>query len=85
MAAAAQADVVEVIREFLVRVLKPTDLTPDTQLYAEEGIGLDSLETAELSALLEDEFGADPFSTEEMPQTVGDILAFYDSALAADA
>jgi acyl carrier protein len=82
--AAAQADVVEAIQEFLVRVLKPTDLTPETQLYA-EGIGLDSLETAELSALLEDEFGDDPFSTEEMPQTVGDILAFYDSALAAEA
>jgi acyl carrier protein len=81
--AAAQADVVGVIQEFLVRILKPADLAPDTQLYA-EGIGLDSLETAELSALLEDEFGADPFSSEEMPQTVGEILAFYDSALATE-
>ena len=81
--AAAHADVVEAIQAFLVRVQKPADLTPETQLYA-EGIGLDSLETAELSALLEDEFGADPFSSEEMPQTVGEILAFYDSALASD-
>ena len=81
--AAAHADVVEAIQAFLVRVQKPTDLTPETQLYA-EGIGLDSLETAELSALLEDEFGADPFSSEEMPQTVGEILDFYDSALASD-
>ena len=81
--AAGQTEVVEAIQGFLVRLMKPTELTPDTQLYA-EGIGLDSLETAELSALLEDEFGADPFSTEEMPQTVGEILAFYDSALAAD-
>ncbi len=80
---AAHGDVVEAIQAFLVRVEKTTDLTPDTQLYA-EGIGLDSLETAELSALLEDEFGADPFSAEEMPQTVGDILAFYDGALASD-
>lgn len=81
--AAAHADVVEAIQAFLVRIQKATDLTPDTLLYA-EGIGLDSLETAELSALLEDEFGADPFSTEEMPQTVGAILAFFDGAPAGD-
>jgi acyl carrier protein len=81
--AAGHAEVVAVIHEFLERILKPAELTPATELYA-EGIGLDSLETAELSALLEDEFGADPFSTEEMPQTVGEILAFYDTALAAE-
>jgi acyl carrier protein len=81
--AAGHAEVVAVIQGFLERILKPAELTPDTQLYA-DGIGLDSLETAELSALLEDEFGADPFSTEEMPQTVGEILAFYDTALAAE-
>jgi acyl carrier protein len=81
--AAGHAEVVAVIQEFLERILKPAELTPATELYA-DGIGLDSLETAELSALLEDEFGADPFSTEEMPQTVGEILAFYDTALAAE-
>ena len=81
--AATHADVVKVIQEFLERIEKPAELTPEIELYA-EGIGLDSLETAELSALLEDEFEADPFSTEEMPQTVGDILAFYAGALAAE-
>ena len=34
---------------------------------------------AELSALLEDEHGRDPFSAGEMPQTVGEIEAFYAS------
>ena len=43
-----------------------------------EGLELDSLEAAELSALLEDEFGTDPFSEGgDLPETVGDILAFY--------
>ena len=39
------------------------------------GVGLDSLEAAELSALLEDEVGSDPFTSDEMPQTLRDILA----------
>jgi len=73
----ASAAVEQTITEFLTRVEKlPTALTADLFLYA-DGIGLDSLETAELSAILEDEHGADPFNDGEMPQTVGDILAFY--------
>lgn len=73
----APADVEQTIREFLTRVEKlPAALTPDLLLYA-DGIGLDSLETAELSAILEDDHGSDPFNDGEMPQTVGDILSFY--------
>jgi acyl carrier protein len=38
------------------------------------------LEAAELSAMLEDEFGSDPFSAGgELPENVGDILAFYEA------
>ena len=45
---------------------------------------IDSLEAAELSAMLEDEFGTDPFSAgEEMPETVGEVLAFYEAAATA--
>jgi acyl carrier protein len=80
---ATPAAVEQVIADFLARVQKlPDALSPEQSLYG-EGIGLDSLETAELSAVLEDEFGEDPFAADEMPQTVGDILAFY--AVAADA
>ncbi len=59
-----------------------TDVTVDagTVLHGDEGLGLDSLETAELSATLEDEFGSDPFSAGEMPETVGEIVAFYAAA-----
>ena len=76
----SQAEIEQTIRTFLDRANKlPDELTPETSLYA-EGIGLDSLETAELSATLEDEHGTDPFSSGPMPQTVGDILAFYAGA-----
>jgi len=67
-----------VIAEFLDRTMKNQDpLTEDLSLYS-GGLQLDSLETAELSALLEDSFGVDPFSASaQMPETVGDILSFY--------
>jgi hypothetical protein len=60
----------QTVRSFVARVKL------DTPLYA-EGVGLDSLEAAELSALLEDEVGSDPFTSSEMPQTLRDIIGFY--------
>jgi acyl carrier protein len=71
----------QTFRSFLQRVDKDVEFDRSTPLYA-DGIGLDSLETAELSAVLEDEFGRDPFSSDTMPQTVGDILDFFDAAVA---
>lgn len=81
---ASLEQVESVVRAFVARV-KPEapELGLDTSLYA-EGAGLDSLETAELSAVLEDEFVDDPFTQDEMPQTLGDILAYY-GAVAAGA
>jgi acyl carrier protein len=78
-----------VISEFLKLVSKAPsgELADNLGLYA-EGLDLDSLEAAELSAHLEDEFGSDPFSAalaagEDMPETVGDIVAFYGVASSA--
>jgi acyl carrier protein len=78
-----------VIIQFLELVNKdvPDELTDELGLYA-EGLGLDSLEAAELSALLEDEFGSDPFSAalqagSDLPETVGDIVTFYGVASSA--
>lgn len=66
------------IKSFLSRSKKKNaGIALDTSLYS-EGLGLDSLETAELFVTLEDEFGKDPFANGEMPQTVGDIVDFYD-------
>jgi acyl carrier protein len=70
-----------VIDTFLKRVKKYQDgTTEETGLWG-DGLELDSLEAAELSALLEDEFGSDPFSAGgDMPEKIGDILAFYEAA-----
>lgn len=69
-----------VITTFLERADKaPAGLGAGTGLWG-DGLGLDSLEAAELSAMLEDAFGRDPFSVGgAMPETVGDILAFYEA------
>lgn len=74
-----QTAVRDVIDTFLKRADRSIDdVTHETDLWG-EGLGLDSLEAAELSVMLEDAFGVDPFSTaEEMPQTVGDVLSFYE-------
>jgi acyl carrier protein len=76
---ADQDAVLRTIRSFVERCHKDGDFDVQATLYA-EGIGLDSLETAELSAVLEDEFGSDPFSAGEVPQTVAEILDFYATA-----
>ena len=78
------ADIELTVVAFLTRTGKMrADFTADMPLYA-DGVGLDSLETAELSAVLEDDHGSDPFSSGSMPQTLNDILAFY-GAVAAEA
>jgi acyl carrier protein len=76
-----ESEVRTLLEHFLERLNKPVDkLTDDTPLHG-AGLGLDSLETAELSAVLEDELGTDPFSAAAaMPDTVGDILTFYETA-----
>jgi acyl carrier protein len=51
-------------------------VTVDAELYGD--LGLDSLEVAELSAVLEDELGSDPYTEGQSPRTVGEVIAFYD-------
>ena len=73
----APAAIQQTVTGFLTRVKKMRDdFHAEMPLYA-DGVGLDSLETAELSATLEDAHGTDPFSSGTMPQTLGDILSFY--------
>ncbi|MCX6396545.1 MAG: hypothetical protein NTV23_08670 [Propionibacteriales bacterium] len=73
-----QRDAERTIRSFIRRVKNTETVELDSELYA-NGVGLNSLETAELSAILEDELGADPFAEGEMPQTVAEVIAFYDA------
>jgi acyl carrier protein len=70
-----------VISDFLKSADKGVDGWNETTGLWGEGLELDSLEAAELSALLEDEFGSDPFSAGgDLPENVGDVLAFYAGA-----
>jgi acyl carrier protein len=69
----------QVIRKFLIAADKDADTGIDVPIFG-EGLGLDSLETAELSATLEDAFGSDPFSDGLLPETIGEILDFYGDA-----
>jgi acyl carrier protein len=67
-----------IIGEFLVLAKKGGDGWTDESSLWGDGLGLDSLEAAELSSILEDAFGSDPFSAGgDLPDTVADVLAFY--------
>ena len=68
----------ETLDRFLARADKEIAYDRDTSLYA-DGLGLDSLETAELSSMLEDDLGSDPFSAGIMAQTVGELYDFYEA------
>lgn len=72
--------VIEEIEGLLARRDQRVDKLPtvreQTALFA-EGLALESLEVAELSALLEARFGRDPFTDGETPQTVAEILDYY--------
>jgi acyl carrier protein len=75
-----QAKVITVVSSLLERSNKPgVDVTLESQIHGED-LDLDSLESAELSAVLEDEFGSDPFSAGLMPETIAEIVEFYAGA-----
>jgi acyl carrier protein len=57
------------------RKFEGAPVTVDADLYGD--LGLDSLEVAELSAVLADELGSDPYSEGEMPGTVAEVIDFY--------
>lgn len=74
-----EAHVIELIRTILKhQELPEADVRSDSPLY-DDGVGMDSLAVAELSAQLEKEFGRDPYTSGILPQTVRDIVDFYDS------
>ena len=73
----AQALIVDTIRELLERRgAAAIAIVPESKLTAD--LDLDSLELAELSAVLEDELGRDPYSEGIVPETVAELVAFYD-------
>ncbi len=76
MTASAETTIVTTIQELLDRRdAGDRPITPASKLTAD--LELDSLELAELSAVLEDELGRDPYSEGIVPETVGELIAFY--------
>ena len=59
--------------------MRETEVEISSELY-DDGIGLDSLCVAELSAMLEKAYGSDPYTSNAMPRTVSDIVSFYGNA-----
>jgi len=70
----AEQTVFETVRMLLKRKNIAVDVTADSVI---EDLGLESLDVAELSAVLEDDLGRDPYSAGFLPQTVGEIVEWY--------
>ena len=70
-------EIIQIIKTILEnQALPETEVALSSELY-DDGIGLDSLCVAELSAMLEKNYGRDPYTSGAMPRTVEDIVAFY--------
>jgi acyl carrier protein len=68
--------IADIVRLSVSRIKRNREITLETELFGAD-LAMDSLETAELSAILEDEFGSDPYSEGELPVTVGEIVDFF--------
>jgi acyl carrier protein len=51
------------------------DFDVSSDLY--DDLELDSLDVAELSAVLEDDLGHDPYSDGQLPRTVAEVINYY--------
>ena len=71
----AEETIVNTIRELLRRRAIGLEVTLDSDFF--DDLELDSLEIAELSAVLEDDLGRDPYSAGLAPRTVREVLEFY--------
>lgn len=53
------------------------EITAESDLF--DDLELDSLDVAELSAILEEQVGTDPYTAGETPRTIREVLDFYAS------
>lgn len=72
----AERTVLQTLRSLLKRREAEVEVNLSSDLY--DDLMLDSLETAELSAALEDDLGRDPYSEELRPRTVAEVIEFYE-------
>lgn len=73
----AEATILRVLGELIERREEADAVTVQRESRLFDDLDMDSLEVAELSAALEDEFGTDPFTEGLLPDTVGEVMAFY--------
>lgn len=78
----AKAVVMETIDRLLNERGEDSEPRPVVSLQSDlfEDLGMDSMEIAELSAILEDTFGSDPYTEGLMPATVQDLIAYFGDA-----
>ena len=69
--------VVNALKGVLKRRKKSVEIDFDVNSDFFEDLELDSLDVAELSAVLEDDLGTDPYSEGLAPRTVAEVVAFY--------
>lgn len=75
-----EVEVIEMIKSILrYQAMPEAVIELSSELY-DDGIGLDSLCVAELSAMLEKAYGRDPYTSKVVPRTVNDIVSFYGDA-----
>jgi acyl carrier protein len=82
MDANATVDPETLIRSTIAELLRRRGagaLEIQTQSKLTADLGMDSLELAELSAVLEDELGHDPYSEGIVPETVAELVAYYEA------
>jgi len=74
------ADPQQTIMDAIRMLLRRKDLDPPVELGSViSELGLESLDLAELSAILEDDLGKDPYSAGILPQTVGELVDWYNT------
>lgn len=68
----------QTVMESIQQLLRRKDIDVEIGLDSDvAALGLESLDLAELSAILEDELGKDPYSAGIVPRTVGEIIDWY--------
>ena len=81
--AAVQKDVEDLFRVFMEDRGTPVEAVDTKLALYEQGYGLDSMDTATLSAMLADRFEKDPYSSGKFPRTLDEIIAWYTAELSA--
>jgi acyl carrier protein len=71
--------VLKAIKTVLEQKQESTKIKADKELSLTQDLGFNSLDLAQFSALLEDTFGVDPYTEGEVPQTLKEVVSYYNN------